>query len=296
MNLSTIKNLMSETRQRLAGLKPGTADIDELAKARLLEREKLNLLSEQEAAEQERLEAKRIADRDKMRTALAKRFRRNAENDLATDNRLVGEAVAAARTLVAALAARHALWTPDGIGLLSDEAQEHFTQGEHSQLAAALAASFQPIRIAEFTAVIREALAGAKPDARDAIGRLFATPQAGPGIRHEAPAARSSAPLIDCARRLEKAPYPAPTEADTPDEITSDGSTAARFEVDLRAPGEIVDNDGPTVRRATPATDEGPARDKFVGGAESTREDNGPATRIVIDDDAPSKPLHFVGS
>lgn len=298
MNLETIKNLAAETRQRLAALTAGSGtDLDELAKARLLEREKLNLLTEQAEAESARLEAKRIADRDKQRTALAKKFRRNAENDLATDNRLKAEAVAAARALIKALASRHALWTPDGIGLLSDEAQASFTQDEHRQLADALAASFQPVRIGEFAVVVREALAGAKPDARDAIGRLFATPQAGPGIRHEAPAARSTAPLIDAARRLEKVPYPAtPAEAAVPDEITSDGPAVSRFTVDLRAPGAVVDNDGPTVRRAPSATDDEPVRDKFVGGGGMSREDNGPPTRIVIDDDEPGKPLSYVGS
>ena len=237
MKLEQIKNLMSDTRQRLAGLTAESGNIDEIAKARLLEREKLRLFNEQEAAETQRLEAERIADRDKMRTTLAKKFRRNAERDLAEDNRLTAEAMTALRTCIAALVERHKLWAPGALGLMSDEAQASFTPGEHRELVTALANSHQPIRIAEFTAAAKEALADARPDAQDEIGRLFAPPPHMLGMgRAEPPTARKSVPMIDTAQALHGTTFPAPVEADTPDVVDDEPVTGAYFVVDLRPP------------------------------------------------------------
>lgn len=246
MDIQIIKKLAAETRQRLAALAAGSGDIDEIARKRVFEREKLHLLAEQEAAETQRLEAQRIVDRDKARAALAKKFRSNAERDLAEDNRLTAEAVTALRTCIAALAARHTLWTPDGIGLLSDEAQAAFTRDEHRHLADALCRSFRPVHVAEFSTAVREALAGASPDAQDSIRRLFANPPNGIQ-RAEAPTARRSAPLIDVARGLQDEPYPLEQPSAAPVAAEQPEAAGPRFEVDLRPTGN--GDDGPRTTR-----------------------------------------------
>ena len=248
MKLEQIKYLMTEARQRLATLKPGPGNIDEIAKARLLEREKLHLLAEQETTELKRIADKKAANRDKMRSTLTKEIEREAKAILDEDNQHMKAIEIATHTLVKALAARHSLFDPARIGLLSKDAMDCFTSDEHQQFAAAITKSCQPVRIGEFAAVIREALAGAPSDARDTIRRLFATPPHMLGMpADKPPQARKSVPLIDIAQALHGTPYPTPVEADTPDVVDNEPITGARFAVDLRPTANR--GDGPKMTR-----------------------------------------------
>lgn len=215
MNLQTIRNLADQTRQRLAALTAGSGDLDELARKRVVEREKLNLLTEQEAAERDRLEAKRIADLNKRRTAVLATARGHIDSALKQRNAAIEGFVAAIQNAARIAAEQPALFAPAALGLDAAMLTELFSENEQRQISDALSRSIPTISAGQVAAIVKAALSDKPERVQESVASLFGQSAYQPGVsrQYEIPARVRTVPVLDCVQGLEKVPYRPSVEA-----------------------------------------------------------------------------------
>lgn len=116
--LQEIQKLAASLRDKLTSLKAGPAsDLDAIAKERIVLREKLELLSEQETEERERLEAEGAAAKEKQRRAFLLSVAGKAEKAVVRHQKLTGRASELVTELVDVLVQRERVFVQEAVGL-----------------------------------------------------------------------------------------------------------------------------------------------------------------------------------
>ncbi len=240
MKMPDIQKMKTTVLNALGALKlTKAADLDSVARDRMVLREKLDLLAEAESAEVERIEAEKQAALVKHRAALLTDITTKADTAAKDHAAATKEANKLMHNLAGVLFHRSQIFSRESCGLAGDEMYDLLTTEERYRLFDALDRTAPSSRAGNFGTSWKDACSAACGDDQrlfNALLELVNMPRS--DFAHE-PLAGSNDSIILAVKSLQESK---PIEV-KPQLVTKPTAPAAvhNFEIDLRGPGNIRD-------------------------------------------------------
>ena len=213
MKISKLSGIQAEiqaTEKHLTKLQASDGDVDVIARECGQAREKIDLLKRRETAENQRLEPKRLADRDKCRAACMKRSGQLIESELERYNvyrAAIFDHIQSTARLAADL---YTLFDRKALELDGGTLSDLFTDAEKECLGRSLSQSYLSISMDEVIEIVWEVMSDRPVWVQEFVRNLFGTSEYLDGIDRscDVPKRLLSVPVLDMVHALEGTPYP----------------------------------------------------------------------------------------
>ena len=209
--LSRIQAEIEATEKHRDKLRDSDGDIDVVTRACCADNEKIDLLKRHEAAEIERLEAKRLVDRNKRRAACMKRSGQLIGSELERYNVYRAAIFDHIQSTVRLAADLYTLFDQKALELDGGMLSGLFTDAEIECLDRSLSQSYLSINMDEVIEIVWEAMSDRPEWIQEFVRNLFGQCEYLDGIDRscDVPKRILSVPVLDMVHALEGTPYPA---------------------------------------------------------------------------------------